>query len=338
MKQISVQKLSEIAVKIFMNAGATETDAKWVTNHLIRSELSGHPSHGVIRIHHYLTHIKLGLLNPAAEPLLEKDYPSYGLVNGNRSFGQVAATFAVEKGIDKAKNNGLAMMACFNSAHIGRLGDYVEKAAQNNLLGLALCNGGGPNVAPFGSMERKLGTNPLACAVPLKNEQPIVIDFGSASTVEGKLNVARLTGSSIPKGQVINKEGFVSENPNAFYDNGAILPIGNHKGSALSIVLEIFGGIFTGGRCSAFEGYLDGNGVLFMIMQADLFRPINKFNEDVYLLRKLVTSSAKASGVENVLFPGEKEQIAYRKNRNKDIEIEDKTWEMIDGYYQESEI
>jgi LDH2 family malate/lactate/ureidoglycolate dehydrogenase len=317
--------------QIFVAAGAPPEHAERVARMLVDADIAGYPSHGVNRVKQYINSINTGKIKPQAKPVIESESPGYANVNGNRTFGQVAATFAAELAIKKAKQNGMAMVGAYNMSHVGRLGDYTDMAAREDLLGVAFCNGGGPNVAPYGSRERVLGTNPIACSVPSGSGKIARIDLASGASAEGKLNVARNKGERVMEGLIQDRDGRPTTDPNDFYDGGSILPIGWQKGSALCIMMEILGGIFTGGRCSAFEGYVDGNGIVILAMKPDLFRNRADFDKDIELLYKKVTGSQKAAGVERIYYPGEPE-IEYReKSLREGISLNEVTWETVRG-------
>jgi LDH2 family malate/lactate/ureidoglycolate dehydrogenase len=329
MPLIRQEALHEYAKKIFEAVGTPPEHAGRVARMLVDADLAGYPSHGVNRIKQYLNAIKTGKINPQAVPSIEVESQSYANVNGNRAFGQIAATFAAEVAIEKARRHGMAMVGCYNMGHAGRLGDYTDMAAAKDLIGVAFCNGGGPNVAPYGSRERVLGTNPLACSVPAGPGRSARIDFASGASAEGKLNVARNKGERIMEGLIQDREGRPTTDPNDFYNGGSILPIGWQKGSALGVMMEILGGIFTGGRCSAFEGYIDGNGIVILVMKPDLFRNRADFDRDIGLLHSAVTGSRKAEGFRRIYFPGEPEIECREKSLREGIALDDTTWETI---------
>ncbi len=329
MPKFMSDELVKIGEKVLGAAGSPAEKAELVSKMLVDANLTGHDSHGIIRLKQYVNQIRTGLIDPVAEPELEIDYPSYAKVKGNRAFGQVVARFGIKAAIEKAALNGMAMVGCCHMAHVGRLGDYVSMAAESDLMALAICNGGGPNVAPYGGKQRILGTNPIACAVPIRDGQNIQIDFASAATAEGKLNVAVNKKETVKSGLIIGKEGNPTVDPNDFYNDGAILPIGEHKGSALSLLLEIFGGIFTGGGCSVFPNYLDGNGILFFVMKPDLFRTRKDFETDVKLLSSKVVNSEAADGFREIYFPGQVEQLAHERLSKHGINLDDETWAAI---------
>ena len=130
--------------------------------------------------------------------------------------------------------------------HVGRIGEWVEALADQRLVALAFCNAE-PTVAPFGGRERRLGTNPLAWAAPRRAPAPaLVMDWSTATMAEGKLAVARARGESVADGVLVDSDGEPSNDPAAFYDGGALLPFGAHKGSGLSVMIQLVGGALGG--------------------------------------------------------------------------------------------
>ncbi|MBF0512658.1 MAG: Ldh family oxidoreductase [Desulfovibrionaceae bacterium] len=319
-------RLRDFTRRVFLAIGAPQDKAAFVATRLVHANLTGHASHGVLRINQYVKAARSGDLVPGADPAVAFEGPAHALVTGNRGFGQVCAAFAVDTALRKAGETGLALVGCRDLYHVGRLGDYTAMAAEKGFLALAFCNGGGPNVAPFGGRERIFGTNPLACSVPGRD---LEIDFASASIAEGKLNVARNKSATVGPGLIQDKRGLPTADPNDFYDGGSILPMGGHKGSALALFLEIMGGVFTGARCSVFPGYKEGNGVSFLALKPDLFRPKADFDADMDLLCGLVAGSAKAEGAAHVLLPGEIERENLKTFGASGVELDERSHEII---------
>ena len=152
MPVIKPDTLTEFVSHIVRATGATEEGANLVAGSLVRGNLAGHDSHGVVRIRQYLDTIADGKLDPAAEPVIVNEMGGITKIDAQQSFGQIAAHFAMQVTIDKARTHGLAATGLMNCNHVGRLGEWVEMAAEQGLIGLAFCNGGRPGglVAPFG--------------------------------------------------------------------------------------------------------------------------------------------------------------------------------------------
>ncbi len=329
MPSFEINELNEYIKRVIEAIGASCEHAELVASRLVNADLCGVNSHGVIRMQQYLDAVSAGILNPKAEPQAEVDTPCYANVNGNRSFGQVAASFAIELAIEKAKKTGIALVGCYNMNHVGRLGDYVQMASEQDLVGLAFCNGGGPNVAPFGAREKVLGSNPMVFSAPSRNGRTVLVDFTSSVTSEGRIREARNKGEQIPENLVLDKDGKPTTDPDDLYKGGAILTMGGVKGSALSIAIEILAGILTGGRCSAFDDYVEGNGVLFFTCKPDLFRERACFDRDIELLYQAVTGAKKAAGVETIYFPGGPEAKCRISSLKDGVQINETIWESI---------
>ncbi len=323
--------LRDFVVCIFQAAGAPERIARLVAGSLVTSNLMGHDSHGVIRVRQYLDSIASGELDPAAEPVITRETPTVALVDARRGFGQVAAHFAMKSAMEKARDQGLAAVGIFNCYHVGRLGEWVQMAADQGMIGLGFCNGGrrGGAVAPYGGAGRVFGTNPVAAAVPVAGQPPVVIDFATSAVAEGKLRVARQQGKAIPEGWILGPDGEPSTDPEDFYAGGVLLPIAGHKGSGLSLLVEFLGGILTGRGCPAFPDFTPGNGVLFLVLSIEAFRPLEAFLEDGAALCQRVKAVPPATGFEEVLLPGEPERRTAERRRAEGIPVNEATWRQL---------
>ncbi len=338
MKQIASATLEKQVVEIFNAMGAKPEYSALVAGLLVKSELAGYGSHGVGRVRQYVNCIKSGILDPVAVPEVTLDLPSVARVDGKRAFGQVVASTAMKAAITKARESGLAMVGGFNSNHVGRLSDYVKMAAENDLVAMMMCNGGGPNVAAHGARNKVLGTNPIAFAAPSKNGRTMVMDFATSAVTEGNLRVFSNRGVSLDEKVVMDKDGNFTDDPNAFFEGGATVPIGRHKGSALSGIVEIMAGVFTGARCSSFDGYVDGNGIMIKVMQPDLFRPRDEFDTDLELLYQKVTGADRMNGVDRIYYPGEPELANVTKYREEGVSLDDATWQALTEIAQDCQV
>lgn len=330
MPRLQPSRLVELVERIFSAAGASPANAQLVARSLVGSDLVGHDSHGVVRVRQYLNAITAGDLDPAAQPVVSRETPVVVLVDGQRGFGQVAAHFAIERGIAKARTSGLAAAGLFGGGHVGRLGEWVVMAAQQGLIALAFCNGGGKkgSVTPYGGVGRLLGTNPIASAVPVAGGAPIVVDFATSAVAEGKLRVARNRGQQVSEGLFLRADGQPSTNPQDFYDGGVLLPSAGHKGYGLSLLVEALGGLLTGNGSPALPDFSGGNGVLFMLLNVDAFRPLADFAADSAELCAQAKAIPPAPGFTEVMLPGEPENRSAEQ-RAAGIDIDDATWAQL---------
>ncbi|MCC6626127.1 MAG: Ldh family oxidoreductase, partial [Chloroflexi bacterium] len=240
MLSVPAAQLRAVTDTIFQAAGATPSIAATVADALVLANLAGHDSHGVIRIPAYVNAIKAGRLDPAVEATVTSRKAATVFVDGHNGFGQVSARFATDQAVAAAKEYGAAAVAVANGNHVGRVGEYPERAAREGVLLFATCGGvGGGRTAPFGGREGIMGTNPIAIGLPAGQRPPMIIDFATTVVAEGKVQVARAKGVDLPPGAIMDKHGRPSVNPNDLYDGGTMLTFGGHKGFGLALVAAV---------------------------------------------------------------------------------------------------
>ena len=170
MPVLTAEKLTKSCLKIFCALGVRNAEAEVVTRAMVDANLVGHDSHGVIHLPlKYVPEIEAGLIELGAGIEIKRESPSMAVLDGNWGFGPVIATYAVELAVQKAKTNDLGSVVVSRSNEVGRLGGYALIAAESDMICLLTVNdhGAGGCVVPFGGIEPRLSTNPLACAIPL---------------------------------------------------------------------------------------------------------------------------------------------------------------------------
>lgn len=337
MPNILPGRLREVGYQLFEASGCTADDARAVVDHLVESNLFGHDSHGAIRYYEYTRAIREGRFQPRATPEIVRDYPSTAVVDAGGALGQVGATFAMNLAIEKARQHGLATVTLRNTSHVGRAGAYPLMAArQKNMIGLAFVNAGrlGYQIAPFGGLDGRISTNPIAFSAPRPGTDPILVDMTTSVVAEGKVRVAINQGVEVPEGWLIDAEGNPTTDPNDFRADppGAILPMGGvvaHKGYSLGLVVELLGGALSGEGCADGSRTMHSNGVLFTVYNIEHFTELSTYNDEVEALLEHVKSSRLAPGFNEILAPGEPEFRNAQRKENEGIVIDETTWEYI---------
>ncbi len=333
MKTIKPKILANFVCRIFQAAGATVDGACLVANSLVASNLVGHASHGIIRVRQYLDSINQGELDPMAEPVIAKETAVITTVDARRGFGQIAAHFAMQVSNKKARDQGVAATGLFNNNHVGRLGEWVQMAADQGLIGLAFCDAGRAigKMPPYGGMRPLLGTNPIAAAVPVAGRPPLVLDFATSLVAEGKVRMARNQGQSLPEGWILRADGQPSTKPEDLYAGGMLLPAAGHKGYALSLLMEFLGGVLTGqGGYPGQSGLtITGNSLLFLVLSVEAFRPTEDFLADGAKLCEQVKAIPPAPGFDEVLLPGEPEQRMSNRRQAEGLSVDEITWTQL---------
>ncbi|MSR82825.1 MAG: Ldh family oxidoreductase [Candidatus Latescibacteria bacterium] len=338
MPVFSPHELTALGARLFTATGAGPVEAQQVAALLVEANRTGHDSHGVIRIPQYLAEIESGLLDPQALPQVEAETLVTAVVEGNRCFGQVAASHMAAVGLAKARQCGVGGVTLKGANHIGRLGSYVEDLARQGAIGLLFVNahGGSGTMAPWGGREPRLGTNPIAIGIPRAEADPLVLDMTTSMVAEGKVRVLRNRGEQVPEGWLLDAGGLPTRDPQTLYQSprGSIRPFGGHKGYGLGVVVDLLAGALTGDGCTGNPEVPSGNGAFLLVLDAAQFLPLEDFCLEVEELSAFVKSSELLPGYREILMPGE---VEARQRAKRDIEglfVEEETWAQIGVWAQ----
>ena len=218
MVTIQVHNLIDFVAEVFSHSESSPDEARRIATYLTTANLTGHDSHGVIRVPVYIRWKKMGSVVPNQTAEVVVDTPSLAVVDGKFGYGQTVTPQAVRIGIEKCKKAGLAAVALRNAGHIGRVGDWAEMAAAEGLVSVHFVNAAGSLlVAPFGGVEKRLSTAPYCVGIPRQGQDPIVLDFATSIVAEGKVLVASRGGKKLPKGALVDHDGTLSEDPAVLY-------------------------------------------------------------------------------------------------------------------------
>ncbi len=333
MPTIDAKTLEQTAREIFIARRVPPADAQLIASMLVRANLRGHDSHGVIRIPQYCDALREGTMNPRPDVRMVLDTSTIAVVDGDRGFGQVVAHRGAEIAIEKAKAQGLSAVAIRGANHVGRLADWAEAIASRGFVAMLWVNArGGLNVAPWGGAARRLGTNPHAIAIPGPDGTVAMShDFATSVWAEGKLRVKFNRGESVPPGIMLNGVGQPSTDPREYYTEppGSLLSAGAHKGYGLSLAVEILAGILSGTGAAGPEKVPFENGTLIICLDPARFMALGDFHGQVSAFFEYVRATPLAAGSKEILIPGEPEARMMRDRLTQGIPIEDTTWRQI---------
>lgn len=316
--------LFKFTQEIFIAIGCPEEDAQLATEVLLSADLRGIDSHGVARLSGYVRLWEKERIN--AKPIIKvvHETPSTAVVDGDRGLGLVVAPRAMKIVLEKANNVGTGWVSIKNSNHFGIAGYHAMMALRHDMIGMAMTNAS-PLVAPTFSLERLLGTNPIAVAVPAKEEPAFVADFATTTAANGKLEILQRKSLEAPTGWIQDRTGKGSTNPHELKDGGALLPLGgdrehsSHKGYCLGAVVDIFSAVLSGANYGPwvppFVAFLnppadpvgEGIGHFLGAMRVDAFRPAEDFKSHMDNWIRTFRN-AKAVEGEKVIIPGDPER------------------------------
>ncbi len=328
--------LESFSQALFQAKDVPEEEARRLASSLVLSNLSGHDSHGVIRIIQYLNAIASGQLNVGVDLKVVHETPAIVAADGQWGLGQVQAHRLLDLVTPKAKQIGLAAGTLKQSGHIGRLGEYAERMAGEGFAFWATVNNHGfaRGVAPPGGKEARIGTNPVCMGAPTEGD-PVVLDIGTSVVAEGKVRVAFNSGLDVPEGWLLDSEGKPTTDPSKLYTDppGTIRPLGGdsaYKGFGLGLLLDMLVGGLSGGSCSHPSlPNMSGNAVLFLVMNPDLFAGREHFITQVMTVRDSVKSCPKAEGAGEIILPGEPERHQRNQRKQNGIRLDEGTWKQL---------
>lgn len=295
---VEVEDLRGLCQEILTDRELSDADAHIVTDILIEAELRGRPTHGVIRLPGIADRISTGTRKPM---LLAKDGPASALVDGQENLGYLVAHRCARSVIGKADQTGMGVVGGINTGHCGMLGYYASMIADAGLVGLVMCDTS-PRVAPWGGIEPVLGTNPIAAAFPAPDGH-VLIDLSAAAITSGEILMALKDGEKIPEGRALGPDGKMTTDPDVAR-KGAVLPFGEHKGYALGMMIQLFSAVLTGADPVPKPG--QNYGIFMLALSSALFLEHDDFVGGVGTLIKRIKTSLPATGVEEILVPGER--------------------------------
>ena len=338
MELYAYEQLEKFAKSVFLQIGCPEQQASTATAVLLSADLRGVDSHGIARLVGYVRLWEAGRINPKPDIKVVHETPSTAVIDGDRGLGLVVAPAAMEVAIEKARIAGTGWVAVRNSNHYGIAGFHAMQALQHDMIGFSMTNAS-PLVAPTYSAERLLGTNPIAVAVPAREQPPFVADFATTTAANGKLEILQRKDMAAPIGWIQDAQGKSSTNPHELKSGGALIPLGSdvergsHKGYCLGSIVDILSGVLGGANFGPwvppFVSFLPlapdpvgtGIGHFFGAMRIDAFRPAEEFKTHMDIWINRFRNAKPIEGQEKVLIPGDPERQMETKRRKEGIPL-----------------
>ena len=329
-----VSALQAFTKNLFVAADTPRHIADDVAEILIKANLAGHDSHGVLRIPSYLDGIENGGIRPAAEPEVLRETDNTLHIDSGSGFGHYAARYAVRRAIKKAKTGRTCFATLIRTGHIGRVGEYAQEAAEAGCIGMITVGGGskgGGRILPFGGAVGALGTNPIAIGVPTGDDSPFLIDFATSMIANGKTYVADSENRDLPEGCVVDKHGNPTVKTAEYRDGGHLLAFGRHKGYALSLFVCLLGGL--AGTFNVETGQMGG--LYMQVIDVNAFGPLEAYQKGVRAFLDNIKSVPPAPGVDEVLVPGDFEVNTRTRRLTDGIDVPDTIYQELQACAEE---
>jgi uncharacterized oxidoreductase len=327
--------LHALTYAVCLAGGSAPREAELVADNLVEANLTGHDSHGVGLLPAYVRslHNQSLLTNRHAE--LVRDHGAVLVVEGGRGYGQVIGFETMAMGMERAAERGVALVAIRNSFHLGRIGHWAEQCAAQGHASIHFVNGVDhpPLQAPYGGRDARLSTHPFCAAVPGPGA-PVVLDMATSKIAFGKVRVAANAGLPVPDDSLLHPEGHVSRDPGVMFmePRGAMISVGEHKGSGLAIMCELLAGALTGGLTNQpLHPHAHGivNNMLSVIIAPGALGVADAVRREIAAATDWIKASRPRAGFEEVLLPGEPERRRRAQRLAQGFEIDPRSWAEI---------
>lgn len=307
-------------------------------NALLSADLRGIDSHGIARLSGYVRLWEVKRVNATPAIQIVHETPSTAVLDGDQGLGLVVAQEAMKIAIAKAEKVGTGWVSVQNSNHFGIAGYHAMLALEHNMIGVAMTNAS-PLVAPTFSIDKMLGTNPIAVAAPAGSQPPFVADLATTTAANGKLEILQRKNEETPAGWVQDQSGHFTTDAHILKKGGALLPLGSdrehgsHKGYALGAMVDLFSALLSGANYAPwvppFPAYVPmpaqqpGKGIGHFIgaMRIDAFRPADEFKKDMDHWIEGFRNARPMEGHSQVLVPGDPERIAEQERLQDGISL-----------------
>jgi LDH2 family malate/lactate/ureidoglycolate dehydrogenase len=327
--RIQANSLRDFAAAVYASIGMPEADARLAADTLVRADLWGHQSHGVMRLSWYAARIRSGVCRAVAQPEFVSDFGALAVIDGGDAMGQVLTARAMKEAIRRAKLHGIGAVGLRNSNHFGTAMYFTLMAPPEGCIAFLSTNAS-PAMAPWGGRVKTVGTNPWSWAAPAGSYSPMALDIANTGVARGRVYLAKQKGQPIPEGWAINARGVPTTDPTEAIE-GIILPMGQHKGYAIAVMMDMLSGVATG---SAFGSrvhgpyqseYRSGAGQFMIAINIEAMQPLADFNARMEQMISELKSVPLAQGFDEVVYPGELEARNHETNSRLGIKLPEDT-------------
>ena len=331
--RVFYEEMKEKLQSILVKNGFDEKRAEESAKNFADSSLDGVYSHGYQRFPRVIDYIQKGYIDVNAVPEKITGFGAVERWDGHLGMGNLNAKMAMQRAVELAAQLGIGMVAMSNTNHWMRGGAYGWQAAEAGCIGICWTNTC-PNMPAWGAIDGRIGNNPFVLAVPDQNGDHVVVDTAMAQYSYGKLSVCRQNGEKLPYPGGYDEEGNLTCDPAAIEKTRRVVPIGYWKGSGLSIVLDLIGGILTLGRtvtkvgqeCESEYGLTQ---VFIAIRPEVLNQDPDKAQEILNETLKDIQASIPEKEGHTVRYPGQGTLIRRRENLKNGIPVNEEIWKKI---------
>jgi L-2-hydroxycarboxylate dehydrogenase (NAD+) len=319
--RVDPEAMRQTVHDIFVALGMPEEHAAQSTDVLLYADTRGIDSHGVsnmLRV--YVDRIRSGDINVNPQWKVVREAAAVATIDSDGAHGGVIGPEAMRMAIERAREYGVGAVTVYRGGHYGAAAYTAAMALEHDMIGVSM-TAGGVQVTPTFGAEALIGLNPIAVAVPTRNEPPFIFDASMSSVAGNKVRLARRLGRDVLPGWVAGEDGdpIMEEaplpEPFLMLPLGGTREIGSHKGYGLGVMVEVLTTVLAGGGGG--PDRRGGSAHHLLAYKVDAFTDLEQFKDDMDAYLKRLTGAKTAPGHERVLYAGlpEHEEEMERRER-----------------------
>ena len=317
---VSPEALQRFIQTALLSQGLPEAGAAQVARLMTEADLQGSDGHGVIRLPQYIKRIQAGGINKHPQIRVVQERAAMAVIDGDNGMGHLVVSRAVDLAIEKARTAGVAWVGTRHSNHAGPASLYARRPLEHDMVGLYFAVGNANHLPPWGGMDMLLSTNPISAGIPTDEEPPVVLDMATTVAAYGKVKAKAKRGEQMPEGWMIDRQGQPLLDPKRA-NEGFLLPIGEHKGYGLALIVGLLAGTLGGAAMgrdvidfNADHTTVTNTGQAILVIDLAAFGDPQDFKHAVDKLVRDIRSSERLPGVDRIWLPGE--QSFEKRNRH----------------------
>jgi LDH2 family malate/lactate/ureidoglycolate dehydrogenase len=311
LKRVTAPRLTRFCVEVLIKAGLRADDAEVIADVLVTTDTWGMFSHGTGALARYVNATESGGIDPGSVPEVISEGANWALIDGHSSMGMLGSSLAMKIAVQKARDSALAWVGVRNSSHFGAAGYYANMAVAHNMIGIAMSNAD-PNMVVPGARGHVIGNNPIAYAVPAREEKPVFLDIALSAVAAGKIFAMKAQGRSIPITWLTDADGLPTTEIGDWPNSGSMAPMAGHKGYGIALLVEVLAGVLAGaGILREVKSWVHEAtessrlGHAFIAIDVGAIMPIDAFRRRVDHIIREIREGPRAKGAGRIYLPGE---------------------------------
>ena len=260
MPVLTLAEAETLVVDALTRCRTSPANARCVARALVAAEADGLKGHGLSRVPTYAAQAKVAKVDGFATPTMTRPRPATVAIDAGNGFAYPA--------IDMALANAARGRADAKASPRPRSGARTIAAPPATRSSGWRRRASSRSCSPTRRPPSRLRAERGACSAPIRSRSPaplpgrapIVVDLSLSKVARGNILAAQQKGERIPEGWALDAAGRPTTDP-ASALAGTMVPLGDAKGTALALMVELLAAGLTGANFAAeASSFLDAEG------------------------------------------------------------------------------